>query len=123
MTAPWLDSRPPTTIGLTAEERTSTKHGTTPWGIVVCGAACLAPSTTRLRGGLDEFRERDQRSIAEPAGGTPLLGALLPVDQGVETHDLRAEPLHDLPAGQQGGPGRGQVIEQGDRHARLRGGP
>jgi hypothetical protein len=33
--------------------------------------------------------------------------ALLAVDQGIETHDPCAEPLHDITAGPQGGPGRG----------------
>ena len=70
------------------------------WLFVVVGDASLAQSSSRLRHVLDEFRERDQRSIAEPVGGKPLLGALLTVDQGIETHDPRAELLHDLTAGQ-----------------------
>ncbi len=61
--------------------------------------------------------------MAETMGGKPLSGALLTVDHGIETHDPRAEPLHDLTAGQQRGPGRGQIIEQSDRHPRLRGLP
>jgi hypothetical protein len=63
------------------------------------GEAYLVQRASRPCGGLDEFRERDQRAVAEPAGGTPLPGALLPVDQGIGTDDPGAEPLHDLRAG------------------------
>ena len=58
-------------------------------------------SASRLRRMLGEFREGDQRAIAEPVGGKPLAGALLTVGEGLETHDPCAEPLHDLTAGQQ----------------------
>ena len=81
--------------------RTAQKHPAEPTYrlFVVFGDASLAQSSSRLRRVLDEFRERDQRSIAETLGGKPLLGALLTVDQGIETHDPRAEPLNDLTAG------------------------
>ena len=61
---------------------------------------------------LDEFRERDQRSITKTLGGKPFLGTLLTVDQGIETHDPRAESLDDLTAGAQRGSCRDQIIEQ-----------
>ena len=80
------------------------------WPCVVFGAASLSSRASRLWRGLDEFREGDQRAIAEPVGGKPLAGALLPVDEGIETHDSRTEPLHQLTAGQQGGPGGGQNL-------------
>jgi len=68
---------------------------------IVFGDASLAQSSSRLPRVPDEFRECDQRSIAETVGGKPLLGALLTVDHGIETHDPRAEPLNDLTAGAQ----------------------
>ena len=73
-----------------------TNRVTTLWLIVVFGEARLAPSASRLRRVLEEFRERDQWSIAEPVSGKPLLGALLTIDEGIETHDPRAESLYDL---------------------------
>jgi hypothetical protein len=42
--------------------------------------ASVVQGSSRLHRVRDELRERDERSIAEPLGGKPLLDALLTID-------------------------------------------
>ena len=84
---------------------------------VVWRDARLSARAGDVRRGPDEFRQGDQRSIAEPVGSKPLSSALLTVDERIETYDPRPELLHDLTAAQQRGPRGGEIFDQRDRHA------